>query len=96
MAVSQPATFNEEWPDARVFAYLNHLPQAGTDADYWVMYNAFKHMRPMDFERLLTQFTLDGRNVQAIGPEGKTIRQVIGQYPKQSAPFLAVLEKFNA
>ena len=96
MAVSQPATFNEEWPDARVFAYLNHLPPEGGDADYWVMYNAFKHMRPMDFERLLTQFTHDGRNIHALGPDGKTIHELIAQYPKQSAPFLAVLEKFNA
>lgn len=96
MAVSQPATFNEEWPDARVFAYLNHLPPEGGDADYWVLYNAFKHMRPLDFERLLTQFTHDGRNVHAVNSEGKTIHELIAQYPKQSAPFLAVLEKFNA
>lgn len=96
MAVSQPATFNEEWPDARVFAYLNHLPPEGGDADYWVMYNAFKHMRPMDFERLLTQFIRDGRNIHALSPEGKTIHVLIAQYPKQSAPFLAVLEKFAA
>ncbi len=96
MAVSQPATFNEEWPDARVFAYLNHLPPEGGDADYWVLYNAFKHMRPLDFERLLTQFTHDGRNVHALNSEGKTIHELIAQYPKQSAPFLAVLEKFNA
>lgn len=96
MAVSQPATFNEEWPDARVFAYLNHLPPEGGDADYWVLYNAFKHMRPLDFERLLTQFTHDGRNVHALNSEGKTIHELIAQYPNQSAPFLAVLEKFNA
>ncbi|MEW4938930.1 hypothetical protein ABKJ23_13385, partial [Acinetobacter baumannii] len=25
MALSQPATFNEEWSDERVFAYLNQL-----------------------------------------------------------------------
>ncbi|XID74483.1 PA4642 family protein [Alkanindiges sp. WGS2144] len=94
MAVSQPATYNEEWPDSRVFAYLNHLPVEGTDADYWVLYNAFKHMRPHDFERLLNQFLADGRNLHATNPEGKTIHQVIAQYPRQSAPFLEVLAKF--
>lgn len=95
MAVSQPATFNEEWPDSRVFAYLNQQPPIGTDADYAVLYTAFKHMRPFDFERLLTQFVADGRNVKATNPEGQTIHQVIAQYPSQSADFLAVLAKFD-
>ncbi|RYY80576.1 MAG: hypothetical protein EOO69_01370 [Moraxellaceae bacterium] len=94
MAVSQPATFNEEWPDSRVFAYLTHQPPYGTDADYSVLYTAFKHMRPYDFERLLTQFVADGRNINACNPQGQTIAQVINQYPKQAQPFLDVLAKF--
>lgn len=95
MALSQPATFNEEWPDARVFAYLDHLPPVGTDADFSVLYTAYKHMRPHDFERLLVKFTADGRNVKATSPEGQTIHQIIAQYPRHSAEFLQVLEKFN-
>jgi len=31
MALSQPATFNEEWSDERVFAYLNQLPPTGVN-----------------------------------------------------------------
>lgn len=95
MAVSQPATFNEEWPDSRVFAYLNHLPPHGTDADYSVLYTAFKHMRPYDFERLLTKFVADGRNIHATNPQGQTIHQVISQYASQAQPFLDVLAKFG-
>ncbi len=56
MALSQPATFNEEWSDERVFAYLNQLPPNGVNADFHVLYHAFKHMRPNDYERLLTKF----------------------------------------
>jgi len=56
MALSQPATFNEEWSDERVFAYLNQLPPADVNADFHVLYHAFKHMRPFDYERLITQF----------------------------------------
>lgn len=54
MALSQPATFNEEWSDERVFAYLDQLPPEGTNTDFHVLYHAFKHMRPFDYERLLT------------------------------------------
>ncbi|MFU8925858.1 PA4642 family protein [Acinetobacter puyangensis] len=94
MAVSQPATFNEEWSDDRVFAYLNQLPPQGVNADYHVLYNAFKHMRPFDFERLLTKFVADGRDVNAKNPQGQTIADVIAHYPSQSTAFLEVLAKF--
>ena len=94
MAFSQPATFNEEWSDERVFAYLNHLPPEGTSADFHVLYNAYKHMRPHDFELLLTQFVADGRDINATNPQGQLIHEVIAQFPRHSAEFLAVLAKF--
>jgi hypothetical protein len=94
MALSQPATFNEEWSDERVFAYLTQLPPAGVNADFHVLYHAFKHMRPNDYERLLTQFVADGRDVNATNPEGQRIHDVIAQYPRQSEGFLEVLAKF--
>ncbi|WP_343598437.1 PA4642 family protein [Acinetobacter sp.] len=94
MAVSQPATFNEEWSDERVFAYLNHLPPQGINADFYVLYHAFKHMRAHDFERLLTKFQADGRDIKATNPQGQTIADVIAEFPKQRAPFLEVLAKF--
>ncbi len=94
MALSQPATFNEEWSDERVFAYLNQLPPQGVNADYHVLYHAFKHMRPFDYERLLTQFVKDGRDINATNPEGERIHDVIAKYPRQKDDFLVVLEKF--
>lgn len=94
MALSQPATFNEEWSDERVYAYLNQLPPAGVNADFHVLYHAFKHMRPFDYERLLTKFVAVGRDLNATNPEGQRIHDVIATYPRQSAEFLAVLEKF--
>ncbi len=94
MAFAQPATFNEEWPDARVFAYLNQLPPVGVDADFHVLYQAYKHMRAFDYERLLTQFLADGRNLNATNPEGLRIHEVIAQFPRQRDEYLAVLAKF--
>jgi len=51
-------------------------------------------MRPADYERLLTQFVADGRDVNATNPEGQRIHDVIAEFPRQSAEFLAVLAKF--
>ena len=94
MALSQPATFNEEWSDERVFAYLDQLPPADVNADFHVLAHAFKHMRPADYQRLLTQFTADGRDVNAQNPEGQRIHDIIAQYPRQSEGFLEVLDQF--
>ena len=94
MALSQPATFNEEWSDERVFAYLNQLPPEGVNGDIHVLSHAFKHMRPADYKRLLTQFTADGRDVNAQNPEGQRIPDIIAQYPRQSEGFLEVLAQF--
>jgi hypothetical protein len=96
MALSQPATFNEPWSDERVFAYLNSLPPTGVDADYHVLYNAYKHMRPYDFERLLTQFKADGRNVNATNRDGQTLAQAIQIHPQHNAPFIELLNQFAA
>ena len=94
MALSQPATFNEEWSDERVFAYLEQLPPADVYADFHVLSHAFKHMRPTDYERLLTQFKANGRDINATNPEGQRIHDVIAQYPRHKNEFLDVLAKF--
>lgn len=94
MAFAQPATFNEPWSDERVFAYLTRLPPAGVDADYHVLYSAYKHMRPFDFERLLVQFKADGRNVSATDEQGRTLAQVIAEHPSQSREFIELLSRF--
>ncbi len=95
MALSQPATFNEAWSDERVFAYLQQLPPTGASADFHVLYTAYKHMRPHDFERLLQRFTADGRDVNATNPQGQTLAQVIAQYPLHQAEFLERLAQFS-
>lgn len=95
MAFAQPATFNEEWTDARVYTYLNQLPPTGVDADFYVLYHAFKHMRAYDYERLLVKFVADGRNLNATNPQGQRIHDVIAEYPRQKDAFLEVLAKFN-
>lgn len=94
MAVSQPATFNEEWSDERVFAYLNQLPPKDTNPDFHILYTAFKHMRPFDYERLLTQFISTGHDLHATNPQGQTIADIIAMYPRHKDEFLAVLAKF--
>ena len=50
------------------------------NADFHVLYHAFKHMRPNDYERLLTKFVADGRDINATNPEGERIHDVIAKF----------------
>ncbi len=95
MAFNQPATFNEEWSDQRIFAFLNQLPPEGVDADFHVLYGAYKHMRPFDYERLLVKFKELGRRVDAQDNQGRTLAQVISAHPSQNVEFLELLAKFS-
>lgn len=94
MALSQPATFNEEWSDERVFAYLSQLPPAGENADFHVLYHAYKHMRPSDYQRLLMRFVADGRDLNAKNSQGQRIHDVIATFPRHSEAFLDLLAQF--
>lgn len=90
MAVSQPAKFGESWSDDRVRAYLDRLPPAGTDADFHVLYTAYKHMREEDFERFLAYFKAAGRNVSALNPDGRSLLDLVREHP-QAQGFLQLL-----
>lgn len=95
MARTQPATFNEVWSDDRVFSYLNHGPTRGDHADFAVMYQAYKHMRAIDFKRLLTKFVADGRDINATNKNGQRIHDIIAEHQSFSNEFLEVLNEFN-
>lgn len=95
MALSQPTTFNEEWNDERIHSYLHRQAPVGENADFNVLYVAYKHMRPSDYERFLTAFTAQGRDLNATNSDGLTIQQLISQHPS-STEFLGVLAKFTA
>lgn len=95
MGVTQPARFGEDWSDERVKSYLNHEAPAGDNADFHVLVTAYKHMRAYDFERFTGFFLAAGRDLNAHGPEGKSLLETVRQHPK-SAEFVKVLEAAGA
>ncbi len=95
MGVSQPARFGEDWSDERVKSHLEHIAPEGHNADFHVLITAYKHMRPVDFERFLVFFQEAGRNLDALGPEGKTILAIAREHAK-SVDFVKVLELAGA
>lgn len=91
MAFAQPATFNEHWSDERVKSYLNRQAPAGENADFNALYIAYKHMRPADFERFLTFFKAEGRDVNAKNAQGITFLELVQQHA-HAHEFVALLK----
>lgn len=94
MAFTQPAKFGEEWNDERVKGYLNRLPPVGENADFNVLYTAYKHMRANDFERFLVFFIAEGRDVNAVNRDGKSLLTLAQEHPT-SHEFVTVLTQLN-
>jgi len=90
MAFAQPATFDEVWSDDRVRSYLNKKAPAGENADFYALYNAYKHMRPSDFERFLVEFRAVGRDLSAPDAAGRTLLDILREHP-QSQAFVQIL-----
>ncbi len=90
MSVSQPARFGEDWSDERIAGYLNRLPPKGDDADFNVLYTAYKHMRLDDFQRFLSAFCQQGRQINAKNAQGKTMLALVQEHA-QSAGFADAL-----
>jgi len=91
MGVSQPARFGEDWSDERVKSYLNHVAPVGDNADFHVLMTAYKHMRACDFERFVVFFQAAGRDVNALGAEGRTLLDIVKTHPR-STDFVKILE----
>jgi hypothetical protein len=95
MGVTQPARFGEDWSDERVRGYLDRQPPAGENADFHALVTAYKHMRAHDFERFVGFFREAGRDLEAKGPEGRSLLEIVRSHPK-SGDFVKILEATRA
>lgn len=94
-ARTQPAVTDEWWSDERVKSFLDKLPVAGEDPDYHVLLKAYRGMVPEAFERFVGFFVEAGRNLDAPGPGGKTILQLVSEH-RHGTEYAEILKKAGA
>lgn len=92
MALSQPATFNEIWSDERIASFLTVTPPEQESADFHLLYHAYKHMRPSDFERFLVLFDEQGRDRAAQNRHGQSLAEILQSHPN-AQDFLRLLNR---
>lgn len=92
----KPKVIGEEWSDERVRSFLDIQPyDASINADYHALLRAYQAMRAGDFERFIGFFVGAGRDLNAVGPEGLTILDLISEHRK-SGDYARALEHAGA
>ncbi len=92
---TQRAVRDEWWSDERVKSFLNMQPVAGESADYHVLLKAYRGMVPEAFVRFIAFFVEDGRDLNAPGPGGRTILQLVSGH-RNSGEYAQILRDAGA
>jgi hypothetical protein len=67
----------ETFDDERIKTFLDYPAPAGINADYHLLEKAYRGMRGENFGTFVKLFIEAGKDLNAIGPEGKTFLQVV-------------------
>jgi len=67
----------EIFDEARIATFLDYPAPAGINADFHLLEKAYRGMRGENFGTFVKLFIEAGKDVNAIGPEGKTFLHVV-------------------
>lgn len=67
----------EIFDEARIATFLDYPAPAGINADFHLLEKAYRGMRGENFGTFVKLFIEAGKDVNAIGSEGKTFLQVV-------------------
>lgn len=92
MRPDKQKVIDEVWDDARVASFLHKPPMGDEPAEYSMLLNAYRSMRPEDFGRFMALFTAAGHDPAARSRHGETLRDTIAGH-RHAGPFLDILER---
>ena len=96
MRPDKQKVIDEVWDDERIESFLAKSPMGDEEnLDYSVLLNAYRSMRPGDFERFIDRFTALGRDLNAKSNEGQTLLALIADH-RHGEPFRKILERKGA
>ena len=67
----------EIFDDARIATFLNYDAPAGINTDFNLLEKAYRGMRGENFVTFVKLFIEAGKDVNAVGAEGKTFLQIV-------------------
>jgi len=96
MRPDKQKVIDEVWDDERIEGFLAKSPMGDEqNRDYSTLLNAYRSMRPADFERFIDRFTATGRDLDAKSNEGQTLLTLIADH-RHGAEFREILARHGA
>jgi len=99
MRKDKAKVLDEQWDDARVASFLEPRPgdggPGGAGMDHRLLLRAYQSMREEDFARFVPLFVAAGRDLDARGPDGRTVLEEIREH-RYGAPYVETLVEAGA
>ncbi len=95
MRKDKEKVLDEVWTEDHVRSFLDFRPYDGSDPDFHVLLKAYQSMRASDFELFVGFFTEQGRDVNAVGDEGRTVLAII-QTHRHGGEYADILTRAGA
>lgn len=85
----------EHFDDERIRTFLEVAPYGNVSADYCALERAYRGMIEENFATFIDFFVAKGMDINAPGPDGKTLLQTI-RHNRQSEAYIAALTAAGA
>ena len=82
---------DEVWTEDHVRSFLSVRSHDGTDEDFHMLLKAYQSMRASDFELFVGFFLGEGRQLNATGPDGRTVLEIVREH-RLGADYATILE----
>lgn len=86
---------DEVWTEDHVKSFLAVRPHDGSDEDFHMLLKAYQSMRASDFELFVQFFQTESRNINAQGPDGRSVRAIVAEH-RNGAHYTGILEAAGA
>lgn len=86
---------DEVWTDERVRSFLSVVSHDEVEEDFHMLLKAYQSMRESDFEKFVSYFCTEGRDVNARNPGGESVLDIVRQH-RRSGDYARILEKAGA
>jgi hypothetical protein len=80
MKKDKEKVLDDVWTEDHVKSFLSVRPHDNTDEDFHMLLKAYQSMRASDFELFVGFFKGEGRNLDAAGPDGRTVLDIVGEH----------------
>ena len=82
MKKDKQKVIGEDLADEPIKVVLSHKSYDDTPQDFMILLNAYRQLRPFDFDRLLAYFVDAGHDINAQNTDGETLLKIVQGHAK--------------